>query len=131
VNWSSDVIENAVGGYGNDSITGNLGENVLSGGMGNDMLNGEGGNDTLAGGAGNDSLDGGSGNDVYVIARNWGTDTIVDASGSDKLDLSVQTTGIEIDLSASSGNVIEGLNSCKRLKTTRVMLANSGNFYPN
>jgi serralysin len=65
------TIENAVGGIGNDSITGNAAANVLTGGLGNDTLDGGDGLDTavFAGGhsnftwtqlqvtgAGNDSL---------------------------------------------------------------------------
>ncbi|WP_210496264.1 M10 family metallopeptidase [Microvirga antarctica] len=46
------LIENALGGSGDDLITGNGATNRLSGGAGSD---------TLTGGAGNDSLDGGEG----------------------------------------------------------------------
>lgn len=49
------VIENAVGGGGDDSITGNSVANVLRGGAGNDVLNGGAGGDTLDGGTGNDT----------------------------------------------------------------------------
>jgi serralysin len=49
------VIENAIGGWGNDRITGNAAANAL---LGNE------GDDTLLGGAGDDALDGGDGNDV-------------------------------------------------------------------
>ncbi|MEY4255765.1 MAG: hypothetical protein RLZZ141_992, partial [Pseudomonadota bacterium] len=54
-------IENAIGGGGNDVLTGN--------GLAN-RLSGSGGNDRLWGGAGNDILDGGSGSDTasYVGA---------------------------------------------------------------
>jgi hypothetical protein len=52
-------IENAVGGAGNDSLTGNAIGNVLSGGSGDD---------TLTGLAGNDAIDGGSGTDVAVFS---------------------------------------------------------------
>jgi serralysin len=56
-------IENAIGGAGNDTITGNALANVLQGGDGNDQLFGGAGNDTLQGGAGNDTLQGGAGTD--------------------------------------------------------------------
>ena len=52
------VIENAIGGNGNDVITGNGIANVLTGGAGNDYLNG---------GAGADTLVGGVGNDIYIV----------------------------------------------------------------
>jgi serralysin len=80
------VIENAVGGAGNDKFAGNEAANLLSGGAGADQLSGAAGNDTLDGGAGNDLLAGGAGNDTYVIdgggdtvteTSNAGTDTIV------------------------------------------------------
>jgi Ca2+-binding RTX toxin-like protein len=54
-------IQNLVGGFGDDSLTGDIHNNALSGGNGNDSLYGGGGNDTLDGGAGDDSLDGGTG----------------------------------------------------------------------
>lgn len=62
------VIEDAVGGGGNDTITGNAASNQLIGGNGNDELYGLAGDDTLIGGAGNDTLDGGDGsNDTAVF----------------------------------------------------------------
>ncbi|MEC9343235.1 MAG: M10 family metallopeptidase C-terminal domain-containing protein, partial [Pseudomonadota bacterium] len=57
-------IENAVGGYGNDTISGNSIGNVLYGLSGNDVLYGMAGDDTLDGGAGRDELYGGAGNDT-------------------------------------------------------------------
>ncbi len=50
------LIENAVGGSGNDVITGNAANNTLSGGAGNDTLNGGAGADRLDGGSGIDTL---------------------------------------------------------------------------
>lgn len=49
-------IENAAGGYGNDSLLGNALNNILQGNSGND---------TLTGGAGADILIGGDGNDIF------------------------------------------------------------------
>lgn len=43
------TIENAIGGQGNDCITGNQADNILTGGNGCDMLQGGAGNDTLYG----------------------------------------------------------------------------------
>ena len=53
------LIENAVGGSGNDILLGNQANNMLSGGAGNDILASTDGNDTLSGATGNDTLDGG------------------------------------------------------------------------
>ena len=60
------VIENAIGGGGNDSIQGNIVDNMLDGGAGNDDLLGLDGNDTLIGGAGHDQLFGHAGQDFLI-----------------------------------------------------------------
>ncbi|KAA1184427.1 matrixin family metalloprotease [Rhizobium tropici] len=52
---SRSLIENAIGGSGNDTIIGNAANNTLKGGAGNDWLNGGAGNDWLDGGAGVDT----------------------------------------------------------------------------
>jgi len=54
------VIENAVGGGGNDEIIGNAAGN------------------TLSGGAGNDTMTGGAGNDTYIVDA---FDTLIEVSG--------------------------------------------------
>ncbi len=61
------VIENAVGGGGNDQLIGNNVDNVLTGNGGNDAITGAGGNDTLDGGTGLDTMKGGVGNDLYIV----------------------------------------------------------------
>jgi serralysin len=50
------LIENAIGGAGNDAITGNTAPNSLKGGSGGDQLYGREGNDKLWGGAGKDTF---------------------------------------------------------------------------
>ena len=68
------IIENAVGGAGNDTITGNNYDN---------QLNGAAGNDILVGGAGRDTLNGGVGNDTYVVGTDADPiDTVVEAANS-------------------------------------------------
>ncbi len=92
------VIENAVTGDGNDTITGNSVANKLYGMRGDDKLYGLAGNDTIDGGAGNDWIDGGKGNDVLTggagndvfFFDNKGTsgvDRITDFGSGDKLML--------------------------------------------
>ena len=49
------LIENALGGFGADTLTGNAADNVLSGGDGDDTLDGGDGGDSLHGGAGIDN----------------------------------------------------------------------------
>ncbi|MCC5631611.1 M10 family metallopeptidase C-terminal domain-containing protein [Nostoc sphaeroides CHAB 2801] len=79
---ANNVIENATGGTGNDSLTGNTLNNTLIGSGGNDQLQGLAGNDTLEGGNGNDILTGGIGNDF--LWGGLGNDTLTGAVGSDK-----------------------------------------------
>lgn len=62
------IIENAVGGGGNDSLTGNNVANRLDGGAGSDVLNGMDGDDILTGGTGNDQVNGGSGSDTAILS---------------------------------------------------------------
>lgn len=95
------LIENAIGGSGNDTLTGNRGDNGLDGGAGNDTINGGlgadtlmggEGNDVLTGGAGADRLEGGAGDDIYAVT---GTeDTIIENEdeGLDTVQSSVNFT---------------------------------------
>jgi serralysin len=59
------LIENAVGGSGNDILTGNNARNVLRGNAGNDLVSGAIGSDTLVGHSGKDTLVGGANNDRF------------------------------------------------------------------
>ena len=65
-NNPNSLIENAIGGSGNDIIQGNQADNRLDGGDGKDRLDGEDGNDTLIGGAEHDLLYGGLGDDILI-----------------------------------------------------------------
>lgn len=60
------LVEAAIGGGGNDRLTGNQAANTLRGGGGADVLDGQGGADRLDGGAGADRLLGAGGTDVLV-----------------------------------------------------------------
>ncbi|HEV2865293.1 MAG TPA: M10 family metallopeptidase C-terminal domain-containing protein [Allosphingosinicella sp.] len=80
------IIENVVGGKGNDRITGNSIGNTVSGGLGDDTLYGLEGNDILNGGAGNDILDGSTGGDV-LIAQD-GVDRVFGGDGADRIRFS-------------------------------------------
>ena len=53
-NNTASLIENAIGGSGDDLIIGNEGANELKGGAGDDSLKGLAGNDTIWGGSGDD-----------------------------------------------------------------------------
>ncbi len=93
------VIENAIGGKGNDSIDGNEFANDLRGGPGKDTLEGGAGNDTVNGGAGGDSLTGGGGDDVYFLDSMFDVISESDATLNDEMRtnqaLSQLVAGIE------------------------------------
>jgi len=63
------LIENAIGGSGNDTLTGNDAANTLRGGAGNDRLSGGKGNDILDGGPGTDTVVFSGARSSYSIAR--------------------------------------------------------------
>ncbi len=93
-------VENAIGGAGNDRLTGNAVDNVLSGGAGNDIISAFGGNDTLLGGDGVDSLTGGDGNDT--LTGNDGNDTLAGGIGDDVL------WGDDADLLGDGDDFLDG-----------------------
>ncbi|HBC5646627.1 TPA: M10 family metallopeptidase C-terminal domain-containing protein, partial [Proteus mirabilis] len=87
------IIENAIGGKGNDTLIGNDFNNNLRGGDGNDLFYGGSGNDVIYGEMGNDVLYGNDGNDVIygemgndVLYGNDGDDILVDYYGANMLD---------------------------------------------
>ena len=77
-------IENAIGGAGEDDITGNNLANLLRGNGGKDFIHGGGGNDALRGGLGRDILEGQLGNDV--LEGGYGSDILRGGSGADRLE---------------------------------------------
>jgi len=95
------AFDNAIGGGGNDVLTGTTLANVLTGGAGNDTLVGLAGNDTLAGGLGDDS---------YVFAANaaLGTDSVVETAGEglDLIDLSTTTVAVTVNLGLTTTQVV-------------------------
>jgi Ca2+-binding RTX toxin-like protein len=96
---ANNVIENAIGGSGNDRITGNSLNNNLTGDSGNDIISAGAGNDILTGNAGDDILSGGEGVDQFnyltgraFIASDIGVDSLTDfTTASDKIALSKTT----------------------------------------
>jgi Ca2+-binding RTX toxin-like protein len=82
--WAGSIIEDAVGGSNNDSITGNAAANWLSGLGGNDTLSGDVGSDSLYGGSGSDILYGGSQNDLLYGESEW--DLLYGEDGDDLLE---------------------------------------------
>jgi serralysin len=94
------VIENAIGGNGDDTLSGNAAANTLTGGEGADRIDGRAGNDTLIGGNGNDTLIGGSGDDLMVSG-----------AGADSFDGGTEFDAVSYD--ASAGAVTVDLDSVR------------------
>lgn len=97
------VIENAIGGGGNDTLVGNDIANILRGSWGSDTLSGLAGDDTLIGGIGQDQLTGGAGNDVFVITERDATASTSSFLGDTITDFSKvegNTDKIQIDITA-------------------------------
>lgn len=65
-------------GDGNDSI---------QAGLANDIINAGNGDDIITGHKGDDEINGGAGNDTYNYSKGDGIDTILDASGTDRISL--------------------------------------------
>ncbi|AOM42310.1 serralysin family metalloprotease [Xenorhabdus hominickii] len=79
------VIENAIGGSGDDILVGNSADNTLKGGAGNDVIYGGLGGDHLWGGEGKDTFVYLSGKESLKNNPDWIHDF---TSGEDKIDLS-------------------------------------------
>ena len=91
------IIENVVGGFGDDYLSGNFTHNSISGSSGNDVLSGWEGDDILYGGVGQDSLFGDEGNDN--LSGSAGDDRIYGGSGIDTAVFSGNQTSYTLTLS--------------------------------
>lgn len=112
------------GGGGNDVVNGGAGNDTLNGDAGADTVSGGAGDDTINGGAGTDELTGGAGADTFTIASVDG-DTITDfVSGTDVLNLDVDTTGMFSAFAAGSASL--RLISATGTKNTAVKFGNVG-----
>ncbi|WP_395714912.1 M10 family metallopeptidase C-terminal domain-containing protein [Reyranella sp.] len=95
------LIENAIGGSGNDSMIGNDVDNHLVGGNGNDRLTGNSGDDLLDGGAGFDTAIFQGLRATYTILTNgsdirvFGVEGIDDLVGIEALQFSDMTVTLE------------------------------------
>lgn len=116
-------IENVVGSYYNDTITGDGSDNYLYGWNGNDTINGAGGDDGIEGADGDDTLSGGAGSDtVYYMFATAGVDVSLLLQGGAQNTIGAGTdtlTGFENIMGSDfndtltgdgNDNVIEGLN---------------------
>ncbi len=128
------VIENAIGGSGNDTLIGNAENNTLQGNGGNDTINGGAGNDTLFGGAGiqcvagdDDTLDGGAGIDTALFSFRRQDYQITKTTIG--YTVSEQGIGYAAVCGGSSGGGTDTLTNVERLKFSdfSVALDVSGN----
>ncbi|MBX9698754.1 MAG: M10 family metallopeptidase C-terminal domain-containing protein [Acetobacteraceae bacterium] len=95
------VIENAVGGAGDDSLRGNGWANLLEGGDGADTIFGYGGDDTLNQGDGGGAMSGGNGADLLIAGA--GADVIVGNAGIDLVSYAGSTAGVVVNLGTGTG----------------------------
>lgn len=96
------LIENALGGSGNDRMTGNDADNLLNGNAGADTLSGGAGRDRLIGGAGADTLNGGADNDI--LRGDNGSDILIGGEGRDRLTYHTSNAGVNVDLSTNTAS---------------------------
>jgi Ca2+-binding RTX toxin-like protein len=98
---SATAFENAIGGSGNDVLTGNSRVNSLLGLAGHDIL---------MGGAGNDSLTGGPGNDIYVFGTASASEadslTELPGGGIDLLTFDSLTTPVNLNLGSAANQTV-------------------------
>ncbi len=106
------VANGLTGAGGNDSLFGADGDDILNGGAGIDRLRGELGSDRLLGGSGDDSLTGGDGNDT--IFGSTGVDTINGGADDDMLfggdgnDTLLGATGLDTINGGAGNDTITG-----------------------
>ncbi len=100
------LIENAIGGSGNDVILGNSADNSLQGGSGNDTLDGGSGNDVLGGGTGIDTAVYGQSRQFFAVQKTAAGYSVTDqgsggnlgldsASGIERFQFANATVGVE------------------------------------
>ncbi len=104
------VIENAIGGSGNDRIDGNSSDNHIQGMAGNDRISGHGGNDRLDGGAGRDVVEIDHVSGDVVVSRS-AADWMAESVGSSATLVSIervefQDVGLALDLDGEAGIVV-------------------------
>ncbi len=95
------VIENVIGGHGQDVIKGNAAQNRFDGRAGNDRMFGFGSNDTLIGDAGRDTLNGGADVDTVLFLGRGPMSVNLDRTGA-------QNTGQGQDVLSNIENVVTG-----------------------
>ncbi|UWQ15749.1 M10 family metallopeptidase C-terminal domain-containing protein [Aliiroseovarius sp. M344] len=124
------VIENAVGGFGNDKIIGNQAFNRLRGGDGNDLIYSKSGSDLVYGEDGNDKLYAASGDDLYDggVGSDWIMFTGVSRVYVDLDHVGSQNTGYGSDTLVGIEHVYGGQASDRIFGSSEnnVILGNNG-----
>jgi serralysin len=100
---ANTVIENVIGGSGDDEITGNDAANVLNGGGAGDVILGGAGSDLIIGGAGGDRLNGGTNLNSGDTLSYVGSDAAVTVSLADQTATGGHATG---DIFSNFENII-------------------------
>lgn len=114
---AGDTISNfssAIGGDGNDTLTGTDGVNRLEGGKGDDTIDGKGGNDWISGGAGADTLTAGLGADTLSYA------------GSLKGGIVVYLQSLTVYGGDAQGDVISGFENVEGSELGDYLAGNDG-----
>lgn len=126
-NDTRSLIENAIGGSGNDAIKGNVGDNRLEGRNGNDTLTGMGGDDELSGMGGNDRMRGNAGSDEFRFRDGWGNDRILDFVAADDTiaidDFASAAAALAAAVDDGFGNVVITTTSGSTLTLVGVAVA--------
>ncbi|HBC6260241.1 TPA: M10 family metallopeptidase C-terminal domain-containing protein [Proteus mirabilis] len=94
------IIENAIGGKGDDTLIGNPFDNNLIGGDGNDLFYGGYGNDIIYGELGNDVLYGDDGDDMLIDY--YGANMLNGGKGNDRICVASMDRGLP------GRNIIQG-----------------------
>ncbi len=115
------TIENAIGGKGDDIITGNAADNTLKGGPGKDQLIGYMGSDTLKGGNGRDTLiagdvQWGDSNGSNTLNGGRGTDTAIFSKEISAYSLIQEDGKLTIKDKEDSGSFQSTIESIEILK---------------
>lgn len=104
VNGDTGVDDTLTGTTGSDSMNGYGGHDTLDGGTGHDTIFGGDDNDVLIGGEGSDFLQGGHDNDTYVYNLGHGWDTILEATGMDKILFGAGIDANDLTFTRTSNN---------------------------
>jgi hypothetical protein len=111
-----DGIEDVLGGYGNDRLTGDGGDNDLAGGFGEDQVLGGEGDDELSSSVSGD-----------------GADDLEGGGGEDTLDYSARNTPVAVDLRQPAGqgaagedDSIAGIENVRGTQVADVLIGDAG-----